>query len=81
MQPFKYQNLIKAKKDSAELIALGYKIVKMNGDIHWRIFKEDYETVVDVWPTKRKMYKLKSYGRAEVYNNIVEVTKYFEEEI
>lgn len=56
----KQQNKEEAIKELEELDALGFHVVKYT-DVHWRIFKDDYDLAVDVWPTTKKLMPLDTY--------------------
>lgn len=65
----KKQNLMRNEQEVEELVAYGFNIEKLQ-NWHWRITKPDYEMIVDVWPTKNKLWVVGTFSSASLYTNL-----------
>lgn len=69
-----YRKIEAERGNKEELIAEGYK-VEILLPWHWRITQSDYDVIVDVWPTAKKIWIVGTNKRAERYNNLFDKVK------
>jgi hypothetical protein len=58
------------EEDIKECTALGWTVARYS-DIHYRIWEQEFDIAVDVWPSASKWWGLKSGKKSSFYSDLI----------